>query len=431
MDIIYNTCEKAVKGLAANGIEKYIVRVAKREKSEFNLDGDAFSLFRTTFDNSLAITAYDGNRKGSAVGNDFSDAGIDTAVRSAVASAASAEDDPANGIAPGEGKKCFEMGVLERDMDRFFDRVMEFKNDLAAKYPLIKLTSVVASYSRSDSLFKTSEGSEFESHAGAYDFVAEFAGNDGERTTGLNYCTVETKDLDEPFIVKPAVKLSLDEAVAQLNQVELKGKFDGTVVFTPGCTLNMLYMLYNNYISDSVILTGVSLWKDKLGQKVTDERISVISDPFDERIVRPGRYTPDGFLGETTSLIENGVLKNFDISLYTANKTGFKPSKITGGFIVKPGDKTLDEIIASIKKGLVVGGFSGGQPGANGEFSGVAKNSFLIEDGRIVGAVSETMINGNLAGMLNELNAVSKEVICNGENVSPYIAVNGITISGK
>ena len=106
--------------------------------------------------------------------------------------------------------------------------------------------------------------------------------------------------------------------------------------------------------------------------------------------------------------------------------------KNTGGdLVVEPGDKTLAELIASVDKGLLMGGFSGGQPGTNGEFSGVAKNSFLIENGKIKGAVTETMVNGNLGEALRNIRGISKELLCNGDSVVPYIAVDGIVISGK
>ena len=41
------------------------------------------------------------------------------------------------------------------------------------------------------------------------------------------------------------------------------------------------------------------------------------------------------------------------------------------------------------------------------------------------------MISGNLADMLKNVVAVSKETVCDGTSVLPYIAFRGITISGK
>ena len=93
--------------------------------------------------------------------------------------------------------------------------------------------------------------------------------------------------------------------------------------------------------------------------------------------------------------------------------------------------KSLEEIIKSIDKGIIIGRFSGGQPASNGDFSGVAKNSFYVENGEIKYAVSETMINGNMADAFNNLRAISSDVVCDGDNVLPYVAFDGLTISGK
>ena len=169
-----------------------------------------------------------------------------------------------------------------------------------------------------------------------------------------------------------------------------------------------------------------------LGEKVADEKLTVALKPYDERIVMGERATANGFRTEEVTLIDKGVLKVHPLSLYAANKTGRPVMKNTGfDAVIEPGDKTFDEMIASVDKGLLLGGFSGGHPGANGEFSGVAKNSFLIENGKIKCAVTETMINGNLADVLKNITAVSKEQVCNGRSVVPYIAASGVVISGK
>ena len=61
----------------------------------------------------------------------------------------------------------------------------------------------------------------------------------------------------------------------------------------------------------------------------------------------------------------------------------------------------------------------------------MAKNSFLIENGKVKCAVTETMVNGNLGEAFRHIRGISKELLCDGESVVPYIAVDGIVISGK
>ncbi len=167
-------------------------------------------------------------------------------------------------------------------------------------------------------------------------------------------------------------------------------------------------------------------------QKVADERITLSISPEDPRIVCGPHYTGDGFRGRDYDLIKDGVLQSFMLSLYVANKAGLSPAANSAySLVMEGGDVAYEDMIKDIKKGIIVGRFSGGQPSTNGDFSGVAKNSFLVEDGQIKGAISETMINGNLAELLNHLVAISKETVADGSTVLPYVAFDGVVISGK
>ena len=201
---------------------------------------------------------------------------------------------------------------------------------------------------------------------------------------------------------------------------------------TPMCLGNVLFMLLDNYTDGGVILEGTSQWKDKLGQQVTDPRLTVRIAPLHDAVVCGERYTQEGFLSEDYDVIKDGVLKQFGLSAYIANKVGGKRAPNTAAnMVVSPGDTTLEDMIAGTKKGLLVSRFSGGQPGTNGDFSGVAKNTFLIEDGKIAGAVNETMISGNLADVFNNIAGISQQRNSDGMFLLPWMAFNGITISGN
>ena len=160
--------------------------------------------------------------------------------------------------------------------------------------------------------------------------------------------------------------------------------------------------------------------------------MTISSKPWDDRIVDFEVHTDDGFRSKDYTVIENGILKSFAVSQYTSNKTGIeRAANSSMSLVVEPGDISFEEMVKGVKKGLIVGAVSCGYPGTNCEISGVAKNAFLIEDGEIKGAVKETMISGNLIDMFNNVKAVSKEQICSGYTVIPYIQVAGVTISGS
>ncbi|MBQ9733278.1 MAG: TldD/PmbA family protein, partial [Clostridia bacterium] len=130
---------------------------------------------------------------------------------------------------------------------------------------------------------------------------------------------------------------------------------------------------------------------------------------------------------------ENGVLKSFIMNKYFSNKSGMPRSGNTsiGNMLIPAGEDALEDIIKGIDRGLLVGRISGGKPAAAGDFSMVAKNSFLIENGKIGDAVSEVMINGNLADILNNIRGISREKEPDGGTSLPWMAFDGVTISGK
>ena len=420
------------KQFASNKIKKYSYRLVAKETRELTAENGEFSLLRTLFDNTATLSAYKCGKNGVVHGNDFSDAGIDALVKSAALSAESSVKDTAHDIAPKQEAAKFRQGCLKPDFDRFFDRVKELIGDIHTEYPKIQIMSIIGEYVKEHSLFCNSNGVDFEQTAGEYVVIIEFSGHEGERTTSLDYCTLQTKNLDERFIDMGSVRYHLDSAQKQLEQIQLTGKFTGSVIFTPELFGEFMAMVNQNYLSDGVLIDGTSLWKKKLGKKVADEKLTVTLKSSDKRIVVGERFTDDGFRTEDLPIIEKGILKNFTIGLYAAKKTKRPVSKNSSSdLVVQSGKTPLEEMVKSVRKGLIVGGFSGGQPSTNGEFSGVAKNSYYIENGEIKGAVSEIMINGNLGDCLKKIRAISSEVLCNGGMVVPYVLVDGIVVSGK
>ena len=432
MKSIRKIAERIEAGFASKGIKKYSYRLVEKETRELSAENGEFSLLRTLFDNTATLSAFKSGKNGIVRGNDFSDSGIDALVQSAVLSAEAAVKDPAHDIAPEQEAAKFRQGCLKPDFGKFFDKVKELLSDIRTEYPKIQIMNVVGEYVKEHSLFRNSNGVDFEQSAGEYVVVVEFAGHEGDKTTNLEYTTVQMKDLDGKIIDKGSLRYHLDNAQKQLDQIQLTGKFTGSVIFTPELFAEFMGMVARNYISDGVLIDGTSLWKKKIGKKVADDRLTVTLKSSDRRIVVGERYTADGFRTEDLPIIEKGILKNFQIGLYTSKKIKKPVSKNSStDLVVKAGNTQLEKMIASVKRGLIVGGFSGGQPGASGEFSGVAKNSYYVEDGQIKGAVSEVMINGNLGSALMDIRAISAEVLADGGMVVPYVLVDNIVVSGK
>ena len=429
---IRDTSDRMDRILQQEQLGKFRYTISQSEKQELNLENGSFKLLRTVFSNSASLRVFQGAKMGAASGNDITENGLEKLAAAAKAAAESASEDPCHDIAPDQGKDVFLQGNTEPDMDQFIERIKEFLKTAAEEYPKVRIMSGIGSYDRWNWISRNSNGTEFEARAGQYHFSVEICASDGDKTTGLDYTGFSTKTLDTPFIEMGDLRRRLEDIQKSIEPERIQGKFEGPVIITPGCAEDFIFMTLSNYIGEGVIVNGTSQWLDKVGEQVADEKLTIALKPFDDRIVTGERATANGFRTEEVTLIDKGVLKTHWLGLYGSNKTGRPVVKNTGSdLVVEPGEKTLEELIASVDKGLILGGFSGGNPGTNGEFSGVAKNSFLIENGKVKCAVTETMVNGNLAEAFRHIRGISREVLCNGRSVVPYIAVDGIVISGK
>ncbi len=429
---LFNITENVLSQLKAGGAEIAYCSVRTSETLEFNVDGGEFSLLRTLFDKGLSMTAVKDGKKGSVGSNSFDDDAVSATVESCLAAADSSEADPAWAIAENMGERSFVRGAVTPDKDKLFDRAKELLCTIAEKYPLIVMEQMIVTHTKSESVYRNSNGSAFHTESGYYSVELMFSGHEGEVSSSFYSSGVMTDNLDTPFIELGSIATDLAETEKQIKTTPCEGKYVGTMLLSPGCLCAFIDSIAGQFASDTTLLDGTSIWKDKLGEKVADERLTVSFEPKSDKVVCGENYTGEGFISEDFDFIRDGKLESFLTSLYISNKTGVPRAKNTSGnMIIKAGDKPLSEIIKGIDRGILVGRFSGGDPGVNGDFSGVAKNSFFIENGKIAGAASETMISGNLADMLNNLVDISAETVADGISVLPYAAFGGITISGK
>lgn len=116
--------------------------------------------------------------------------------------------------------------------------------------------------------------------------------------------------------------------------------------------------------------------------------------------------------------------------LYASRKTGIAHVPLAAsGWEVEAGDTPREQMIAAVQRGALVDRLSMGNPAPNGNFSGVIKNSFAIDGGRVTGAPSETMIGGNIAQTLRDAAAMSAERIDRGDRLLPWLRIRGLHFS--
>ena len=415
------------------GADTAQARLSLSEKREFNIDGGEFSLFRTTFNRSLTLTAFRETRTGSVSLNSFEKEDIDRAVSDCMASVESDQPDPARGIAENQGERELTYGVPEPDAEKFFSRTRELKEEIEKRFPSIIMEQMINSHDKTETVYADTNGNLFHLNYGSYQVDLMFSAHRGEKSSSFMGAGFATADLDTPLIEQGDIARVIGDVEKQIDTVPVAGSFTGTVIFAPDCLSDLLSCAIGNFATGAPLIDGTSIWRDKLGKEVAAPDFTLSLAPHDPAVVLPQQLTSDGYLTEDFDLIKNGVLESFVAGVYVSNKVGCPRSKNTAtGWLTMPaGEKSLDDLVAGIEDGLFVYRFSGGQPANNGDFSGVAKNSFRIKNGKIADAVSETMISGNLADMLFHFVGASSERVTNGYSVLPFAAFSGITISGK
>ena len=427
-----------------NGLAQEILREAKKqgadyaqctvsesEKKEFNVDGGRFSLMRTLYNRNVVITVLKEQRKGTVQINRFDGDAVKTAVQDAIAAAESGKPDAAWEFAKEPVEKDFTEGEPACNTDRLFVRTKELLENIKEKHPKILMEQMITSHDSGKVVYSTTNGITYRSRWGAYSFSLMYSAHEGEKSTSFYGSEITLKTLDKPVIDCGFIERDLAMVEQQLDPKPLDGKFVGPVVLAPYALSEIvLWTIIGNFVSDSCLIDGTSIWKDRLGETVADPRFNLAFRPFREDVVVPSRHTGEGYPTENYDVIKDGKLVSFALSQYGANRTGGKRAGNDGSnMIVASGEKTLEEIIAGIDKGVLVMRFSGGQPSPAGEFSGVAKNSFLIENGKIAGALTETMISGSVPEMLTHIRDISRDTLRDGSESLPYMAFDGITVS--
>ncbi|ERM92957.1 peptidase [Caldanaerobacter subterraneus subsp. yonseiensis KB-1] len=388
-------------------------------------------MLRTTFDTDIVLTAIKDNKKGTISINKSDRQSIDSAANDVILVAEASPEDEANDISEYQPPKEFSSGDRSPDLEMMYYRMKELLKQIKEKYPKIILIEAFLYHEYKESYFANSNGVDYVSNQGVYNFFAMFSSKDQEKTSSFNYTSFSLKNLDKELLSCGTLDILLKQLEEQTTTRPVEGKFVGDVIISPDAVNDILDFLTRS-LSDNALISGTSIYKDKLGKQIASPLLTVYSHPVSEEICNGYFVTKDGYEAQNVTIIEKGILKNFLLSLYGSKKTGLKYAYNDGGaFVIEKGETALDDMIKSVKKGILLMRFSGGYPSDSGDFSGVAKNSYLIEDGKIKYPISETMISGNVAEMLMNINAISKEQINFGWQVLPWISVKGVTISGK
>jgi PmbA protein len=300
--------------------------------------------------------------------------------------------------------------------------------------------------------------------AGASSFASAYANSNGascsERGTAaylVEGAMAQTESGATPMVadydVRRDLSLDLENTIKNVaNQIRIcKTKVKGktgkyTTVFHPQAYSQLFnYTLMQGVRGDNVA-RGKSKIADKIGDSIAVEFFSLV----DNGIMPGGAATAiaddEGVPRQRTPIIEKGILRSFLWDTYWANKMGVKSTgnakrSMRQGLVeinpttlvIEPGTREIEEIIKEIDYGyyiLSVQGAHSSNP-ESGDFSIVGNPAFLIENGKMVGAIDGLMVSGNMFEVLKNIVEIAKKPIKLFSWIGPEFVVRKVDITTK
>jgi PmbA protein len=187
-------------------------------------------------------------------------------------------------------------------------------------------------------------------------------------------------------------------------------------------------------ISGGSIYRKSSFLVDHLDKKVFPDFFHMQENPHLARGLGSSPFDDDGVATRANVFVEDGILRNYSLGIYSARKLGMKTTGNSGGMhnlTVKTGSKNLSELIKSMGRGLLVTEMMGN--GVNlitGDYSrGVG--GFWIENGEIQFPVHEVTVAGKLQDMYAGIKEIGNDVDVRGNIRTGSILIEEMMIAGS
>jgi TldD protein len=203
---------------------------------------------------------------------------------------------------------------------------------------------------------------------------------------------------------------------------------------------------------------GESIFSDKIGKPVAESFVSIVDDGTLKSSAGSINVDDEGNDSQNTVLVENGILRSYmhdriSAKFYKVAPTGsgrrqsfrFAPIPRMRNTYMLPGPHKRDEIIASVKKGVLCDSFANGEVRIGpGDFTFYVKVGYLIEDGKLTAPIKDVNLIGNGPDALSKIVMVADDLemsqgswTCgkDGQGVSasmglPTIKVSALTVGG-
>jgi PmbA protein len=173
---------------------------------------------------------------------------------------------------------------------------------------------------------------------------------------------------------------------------------------------------------------------DAINHTVFPPFIDIDEDPLIPRALASAPFDAEGVVTKRRALVEQGVLRGYLLSSYSARRLGMETTGNAGGahnVIVKPTTEQPGALLSRYPEAFLVGELLGqGVNTVTGDYSRGAAG-FLLRAGEVVHPVNEVTLAGNLRDVFMGIKAVGADVDMRGGVRCGTVIVEGLTLAGQ
>ncbi|MEM9927118.1 MAG: TldD/PmbA family protein [Cyanobacteria bacterium P01_D01_bin.50] len=272
-------------------------------------------------------------------------------------------------------------------------------------------------------------------------------GERGGNTSDPNF--LKTWDFSQAAekIGESAGKMLYADYVESGNYPIIMANHFGGVIFHEAC---------GHLLETTQIERNTSPFADKKGEKIAHEALTAWDEGRTDNAFGTIDMDDEGMPAQRTLLIEKGILKNFLADRAGSTRTGHPrtgsgrrqnftyaaASRMRNTYIAT-GEHSIDDLFASIDKGIYCKKMGGGSVGATGEFNFGVEEAYLIENGKMTKPLKGAILIGEAQEIMNKISMCSQDLslapgFCGSVSGSiyttvgqPHIKVDSITVGGR
>ena len=383
----------------------------------------------------IALTTYIGKKKSSISSSDLNEKNLDELIKRCVESTKITPEDELNSLADKElyfeGDKnldLYDETILENQQK--IDYLNEAEEEAFSKKDIINTNGSGFSQNKSNFVLANSNGFSDGYKTSQFTAYCEVVSkNNGSMERDYEYSSKRFfQDILKP---KDLGAKAAELALKKLNPKKIKSE-KLNIVFDKRIAKSFL-SAFSSAISSSAIAKGTTFLKDKLNEKIFNDKIN-IQDKGDIKKANGSRYfDSEGVKIKPLDLVKNGDLKDFLIDTYNGKKIKMQSNGRSSGstnLYFLNGSISFNELINSSKRILYINETIGrGSNLITGDYS-VGASGLMIENGEFSYPVSEITIAGNLNDIFKNI-TLANDLEFNYSTNSPTMLVEGMIVGGK